>query len=90
MRGASDDDEDLVQRERAEGRWVLVIREARLSREQLGHVRRVLRVHRGELADFLARLPGGVRRGARVDLLPLVEALRAGGVGADLVRRDPV
>jgi hypothetical protein len=90
VRRATGDDEDLVQRERAEGRWVLVIREARLSREQLGHVRRVLRVHRSELAGFLARLPGEVRRGARVDLLPLVEALRAGGVGADLVRRDPV
>ena len=90
MRRPSDDDGDLVQRERAEGRWVLVIREARLDREQLGHVRRVLRVHRSELAGFLARLPGGVRRGARVDLLPLVEALREAGIGADLVRRDPV
>jgi hypothetical protein len=41
---------------------------------------RILRVKRSEREGLLAKLPGVVRRGARVDLLPLEQALREAGI----------
>jgi hypothetical protein len=48
---------------------------------------RTLRVKRFERAALLARLPGVVRRGAHVDLLPLAEDLLRAGIEARLERR---
>ena len=70
---------DEAQRERAEKRWELVIEEA-ATPAVLSAMRRVLRVKRFELPTAAATLPGVVRRGARVDLAPLAEALVAEGV----------
>jgi len=76
---------EAAQRERARGSWGLRVGSGPpLPRA----ARRILRVKRSELAALEQRLPGVVRRGARVDLEPLVEALAAAGVCAELVRLD--
>jgi hypothetical protein len=48
---------------------------------------RILRVKRSERTALVSRLPGVVRRGARVDLEPLERALREAGVPCVLRRR---
>jgi hypothetical protein len=58
------------------------------ARALLRRLIRILRVKRSERADLLRRLPGVVRRGARVDLLPLETALREAGIGCVLRRRS--
>lgn len=79
-----------AQRERAHQSWELAVEldaralsEPRLRRTLFG----VLRVKRSEREALLGRLPGVVRRGARVDLRPLEEALRSGGIPCTLRRR---
>ena len=76
------------QHERAHGTWALVVSEDPRQPDRLEMVRRVLRFKRFELPDLARRLPGAVRRGARTDLLPLLERLRAKGITAELVRRE--
>jgi len=49
---------------------------------------RTLRVKRFEREALLDRLPGVVRRGARIDLLPIVEELTRAGIDARLERRS--
>lgn len=58
------------------------------ARALLRRLIRILRVKRSERADLIRRLPGVVRRGARVDLLPLETALREAGIGCVLRRRS--
>lgn len=78
-----------AQWERAHQSWALVIdlEAGELSRESLRQVLRILRVKRMEREPFLARLPGTVRRGARVDLEASFDALVALGVPCRLVHR---
>lgn len=52
-----------------------------------GSLFRILRVKRSERESLLAGLPGVVRRGARVDLLALEQALREAGIVCVLRRR---
>ena len=75
------------QRERALGTWALVVEEDPALPDRLEAVRRALRFKRFEAADLARRLPGPVRRGAHVDLAPLLARLRAAGIQAELVRR---
>ena len=75
------------QEERARQAWELVVNEP-ASESVMGALREVLRVKRSERAALEARLPGWVRRGARVDLEPLFAALEAAGVACELRRRD--
>jgi hypothetical protein len=78
-----------AQEERARGTWLLVIRDdPRASVRVRRAVRSVLRIHRAEAERLLGRLPGVARRGARIDLAPLHEALCAAGIRAELVRSD--
>ncbi len=78
-----------AQRERAQQTWALHVEEdpESLDPERARALFRTLRVKRFERSALLARLPGVVRRGARVDLLPLVEDLVRAGIEARLERR---
>jgi len=77
------------QSERAQGAWHLRVLEPADDPDVLERVRRALRLKRRE-GEILARqLPGAVRRGARTDLLPLLDRLLAAGLRAELVRRPP-
>lgn len=84
-----DPDREVAQRERAHRSWQLVVTAAAgaLSAAETDALRRVLRIKRFERAALLARLPGPVRSGARVDLAPLAEALDRAGVPCRLERR---
>ncbi len=74
------------QHERAHGTWALVVREGGdAPPATLRALCSVLRIKRFEVDGFRERLPGIVRRGARVDLVPLRDALLAAGVRVDLV-----
>jgi hypothetical protein len=73
------------QRERAHQSWELVVLEAP-DPEVLRAIRKALRVKRFELSALAGSLPGCVRRGARVDLVPLEAALREAGVRCELRR----
>lgn len=77
---------DDPQWERARQSWELFVDVSPLA-TSYRQLLRILRVKRTERADLRARLPGVVRRGARVDLLPLLESLRAAGIACDLRRR---
>ena len=85
MTGGRDVDE--AQRERALGAWELVVHDAPTP-PVLAAIRRALRVKRFELEGVAARLPGVVRRGARVDLQDAEAGLRAAGVRCELRRRE--
>jgi hypothetical protein len=76
-----------AQRERAQQAWELVVHDAP-SRAVIAALRRVLRVKRSELERVSARLPGVVRRGARVDLADNEARLREAGVRCELRRRS--
>jgi len=75
------------QRERALGTWILVVEEDPAQPERLEVVRKALRLKRFEAQALAARLPGVVRRGARVDLAPVLSRLQEAGVQAQLIRR---
>lgn len=77
---------DPAQRERALQAWELFVSavpDARLMET----LRRVVGFKRFELEALRRKLPGPVRRGARVDLEPLEAALRRAGVACELRRR---
>ncbi len=82
-------DENDPQWQRAHQAWALVldIGADDLSSEALRQVFRVLRVKRMERPTFLERLPGPVRRGARIDLESAHQALSKQGIPCRLVRR---
>lgn len=77
-----------AQWERANQTWSLVVLTDRseLSRDLERSLYRVLRTKRSERSALLERLPGTVRRGAAVDLTPLLEGLRAAGLACELRR----
>ena len=76
------------QRERALGTWALVVLDAASTRAELERIRRALRVHRRDRELLSSKLPGEVRRGARVDLEPLLTRLAAAGCRAELRQRQ--
>jgi len=78
------------QRERASGAWSLVVDEpADLAEARSERLRRILRFKRMEWPALRRRLPGELRRGARVDLEPVLRELEAAGLCARLERRAP-
>lgn len=77
---------DPVQRERALGSWELVVSAVPDDR-RMETLRRVVGFKRFELDALRRKLPGPVRRGARIDLEPLEAALRRAGVECELRRR---
>jgi hypothetical protein len=81
-------DFEQAQHERAHKTWALVVDEP-ATPEVIRALRRVLRVKRSELPGVTAALPGAVRRGARVDLAPLAEALTEAGVRCEVRRSQP-
>lgn len=87
LAGVSEDARRRAQQERALGAWELVVLDAPEA-SVLETVRRALRAKRFERAALRAALPGAVRRGARVDLEPVRDALRAAGVRCELRRRE--
>lgn len=87
---------DRAQQERARQSWELFVERPAIpgagladpdARASLQRLLRILRVKRSERVELLRRLPGVVRRGARVDLLPLATALREAGIACVLRRR---
>jgi len=78
----------LAQLERACKTWSLVVHEDPSVSERLELVRRILRLKRFEAGALAARLPGVVRRGAQVDLQPLLERLTAAGIRAELLKNE--
>jgi len=83
----SQGDQDSDQRERAQGSWELVVQVDPGDESALENLRRALRFPRSDREVLRAKLPGAVRRGARVDLVPLCEKLRARGLCAEVRRR---
>jgi hypothetical protein len=78
-----------AQLERAQGAWELVIHESGEDPRRVLVLRRLLRMKSFEAEALRARLPGAVRRGARVDLQPILDRLTQAGVVATLERRPP-
>lgn len=83
----SEDSRRRAQQERALGAWELVVQDAP-EPGVLEAVRRALRAKRFERDALRSALPGAVRRGARADLEPVRDALRAAGVRCELRRRE--
>lgn len=82
-------DENDPQWQRAHQAWALVVDvdASTLSEEDRRQLFRVLRVKRMERPDLLQRLPGDVRRGARVDLETAQQSLSEHGIPCRLIRR---
>lgn len=78
---------DAEQRERALQAWELVVEETP-DAAGLEVLRRILRSKRFEKARLADSLPGVVRRGARVDLEPIRDALEAAGIACALRPRE--
>jgi hypothetical protein len=78
-----------AQLERAQGAWELRIHESGDDPRRFLVLRRLLRMKSFEADALRARLPGAVRRGARVDLQPLLDRLTQAGIAATLERRAP-
>ena len=74
-----------AQRERALQTWGLEVFDS-ASPEVIAVLRKILRVKRSELAAFSAKLPGTVRRGARVDLEPFAAQLVEAGIRCEVLR----
>jgi hypothetical protein len=72
------------QRERALGAWSLWVDRRPESPAEWRALRRALRFSRADEAWLRERIPGPVRRGARVDLEGALAALRSAGVAASL------
>jgi phosphoglycolate phosphatase len=73
--------------ERAHGSWELVVELDGEDEQAVEGLRRALRFSRSDRSMLRAMLPGAVRRGARVDLLPMLEKLRERGLDAKIRRR---
>lgn len=82
---------EIAQRERAHRTWVLCVEELGVAgafEDELETVRKILRMKRFERDALRRCIPGVVRAGARVDLLPLLERMQHGGIHASLRRRE--
>lgn len=88
MSPGSAPDTDAHQRERARGRYELRIERRPQDEAGWKSLRRALRLSRADDAWLRERVPGVVRRGARVDLLPYLERVRAAGHAAELAARE--
>jgi hypothetical protein len=75
-----------LQRERAEGRFEIHIEE-RPGDGEWRLLRRAMRLSRADVEWLKQRVPGVVRRGAEVDLAPVVERINEAGIRASLRRR---
>jgi len=78
-----------LQRERAEGAFEIHV-EDRPGDDDWRPLRRALRLSRADLVWLKQRVPGVVRRGAEVDLAPVVERIVATGIRASLRPRPSV
>ena len=78
---------EQAQRQRAEGRYALVVESRPADEAAWRALRRALRLSRADDAWLRARVPGEVRRGAEVDLLEVLARVRATGERAVLVER---
>ena len=74
--------------ERASGRFQIRIDAVPVDDAALHRLRRALRLSRADLPWLKSRLPGVVRRGAKVDLLPILDRIHEAGHAARLERRD--
>lgn len=79
-----DADRASSQRERAAGAFALVIEEVPTSAAAWKRLRRALGFSRADEPWLRARIPGIVRRGARVDLVQVLERVREAGHSARL------
>lgn len=80
--------EESDQVERARASWELVVHIDRDDEKALERLRRALRFPRSDREALRAMLPGPVRRGARVDLEPVLDQLRSAGVMAKIRHRE--
>lgn len=80
-------DRDEVQRQRAEGRYALVVESQPSDEAGWRALRRALRLSRADDAWLRDHVPGEVRRGAEIDLLDVLERVRSAGQVARLVER---
>jgi len=81
------DEAALEQRERAEGAFEIHIDVAPADDAAFHRLRTALRLSRADIPWLKERVPGVVRRGARVDLLPVLGRIREVGHQASLRRR---
>lgn len=77
-----------VQRERASGAYELVIDEIDDDPDAWLSLRKALRLSRADAAWLRERVPGTVRKGAREDLEPIAERVRAAGHPARVVAAE--
>lgn len=82
--------EDSIQQERAMGAYVLVIDTPPSNEPEWQALRKALRLSRADDAWLRERVPGVVRKGARLDLTPVRDRVLATGQRARVVERsDP-
>lgn len=86
-RSNSVDHAEAAQRERSEGAFELHIDVAPADEAGFHLLRRALRLPRSDVLWLKERVPGVVRRGARVDLLAVLDRVRETGHHATLRRR---
>jgi hypothetical protein len=85
------DERARAQWERAHGAWELLVHERPEPGDpRFTALRRTLRVKSFEAQALLDKLPGPVRRGARIDLEPLLERLQPLGLRVSLEPRGGI
>ncbi len=83
---ASGDPAD-IQLERARGAFEIHVESSIESEKDFHRLRRALRLSRADIPWLRAHVPGVVRRGASVDLIPVLERIREAGHTAQIRRR---
>ena len=80
--------EDSTQQERATGAYVLIIDTLPSNEQAWQALRKALRLSRADETWLRERVPGVVRKGARLDLTPMRDRVLATGQRARVVERS--
>jgi hypothetical protein len=78
---------DTAQLERATAAYALVIESLPQSESEWEELRKALRLSRADAPWLRERVPGVVRKGARIDLLPVRDRVLEAGHRASVVER---
>lgn len=80
--------ENSIQHERAMGAFVLVIESLPMNESEWRALRQALRLSRADEVWLRERVPGAVRKGARLDLVPVRDRVLETGQRAPVVERS--
>ncbi len=76
--------------ERRQGTWQLIIQERNASPQTLSRIRHALRLSVAEAGTLKQTLPCVWKVGAKMDLEPVLDQLRADGISAEIRRSDRI